>query len=522
MSNISERVTRLSPKQRQLLALRLKKDSEQALQQSDSIKKSAEEQQGALPLSFAQQRLWSLAQLAPEHSAHNMTYTVRLHGELHLACLQDSLDALSERHESLRTVFRLQDDKPVQVVEKAGKSLLLLIDLRGLVATHREQHLHLLAQQEAQSSFNLTAGPLLRVTPVRLTECEHTLLLTAHPIIFDSWSLTIFARELSELYNASFGEHLSPLPPLPLQYADFAYRQHNQWQGGAWKQHINYWTKQLQGAIPLDLPTDRPGTEPPDAAGAFAPFNLSVQLSENLRDLSRQEDVTLFMTLLAAFLTLLYRYTGRADLIVGTEVPNRLQVETQGIIGHFANLLALRTDLSGHPTFREVLRLVRRVVIDAYTHQELPFEKLIELLHLEKNTHQNPLIRILFVLQESQAASLALHGLELSPLPPDSNGTRFDLAVSLKEGEQGLSGEVNYRSSLFDLSTIKRLIQHFDTLLRSIVSQPDCLIDSLEMYDEIEQKELTKGKTASHEVHRQKLRTTKRSVVDFEYPTQRE
>ncbi len=465
-----------------------------------------------LPLSFAQQRLWFLDQVEPGNIAYNATYAARLRGQLHLKALRESLHEIVKRHESLRTTFQLHADEPVQIITKMGPSI-SLIDLSGLAPEAQEATLRTVAQQEARSPFNLALDPLLRTRLLRLNSNEHLLLLTTHHIVFDGWSLDIFSRELSQLYDAFSSGKPSPLAPLPLQYADFAYWQRSWLQGAILDEHIDYWTRQLRGAAPLELPTDYPRQLISSNLGAFYAFNLPAQLSEDLLTLSRQEGVTLFMTLLAAFQTLLYRYTRQLDLVVGTDIANRTQMETEGIIGFFVNLLALRADLSGHPTFREFLKRVRSVVLDAYAHQDLPFEKIVDVLNLERTTHQIPLVRVLFVLQNMPSTALELRGLELIPVQLDISTTKFDLAVFLWEGSQGLSGVVNYRSSLFNLSTIADLVRHFGTLLHSIVSLPDSHLDTLEMFSQAELKQRENDEAALYETHRRKLKTARRNTI---------
>ncbi|MGH7412374.1 MAG: amino acid adenylation domain-containing protein, partial [Candidatus Methylomirabilis sp.] len=334
---------------------------------------------GPIPLSFAQQRLWFLDRLEPSNPFYNHTEAVRISGRLRVDALQRALDGIVARHESLRTTFVAMDGSPVQRIAPAKSGTLSVVDLGDVPRAEREANAELLAAEEARRPFDLARGPLLRATLLRLSEEEHILLLTIHHIVFDGWSKEVFFREMAVLWEAFSTGGPSPLSPLPIQYADFAVWQREWLQGEVLESRLSYWKHRLQGAPSvLELPTDRPRPAVQHYRGARESFELPRTLAEALHELSRREGVTLFMTLLAAFQTLLFRYTGQDDIVVGSPIANRARTETEGLIGFFINTLVLRTDLSGNPTFRELLKRVKEVALGAYAHQDVPFEELME------------------------------------------------------------------------------------------------------------------------------------------------
>ncbi len=449
---------------------------------------------GPLPLSFAQQRLWFLDQLAPTLPVYSIAAAVRLAGTLQVAALARSLLALVERHETLRTTFVVLDGEPLQVVRGARangeaaafhETPLPLIDLRGLASGERAEVARRLAQDEAGRPFELARGPLLRATLLRLDVAEHLLLLTMHHIITDGWSLGVLVREVAALYQGfSLGQPVR-LPELAIHYADFA-----QWQR-AWLQpgerstsplqaQLSYWRAQLAGDLPvLRLPADRPRSIAPTFHGARQALTLPTSLSTTLAAFSLREDVTLFMTLLAAWQALLARYSGQDDIGVGTPIAGRTRAETEHLIGFFVNTLVLRTDLSGDPPFRELLRRVREVCLGAYAHQDLPFDLLVEELRPERSMGHTPLFQVLFALQNAPLPELELAGLALQPLEIDSGTAKFDLTMSVQQTSHGLSASLEYSTDLFEAATISRMLGHFQVLLEGIVADPECRISAL-------------------------------------------
>ncbi|MEP7339011.1 MAG: amino acid adenylation domain-containing protein [Acidobacteriota bacterium] len=436
------------------------------------------------PLSSSQQRLWFLDQLKPGDSAYNLAGAIRLRGRLDAEALQKSLNDIIRRHDALRTTFATIDGRPIQVIAPAMILALPLIDLSGLPEAEREKRIRQLLTQEAQRAFDLQRGPLLRAVLAREDEESHVLGLTLHHTIADAWSLAILTEEIATLYEASISGQTAALAELPIQYADYAVWQQEWLQTEAAAAQRAYWRRQLSGApTTLQLPTDRPRPALPSHRGATQSFLLPAELCEALKSLSRSEGVTLFMTLLAAFQTQFVRYSGQEDVVTGTDVAGRNLVETERLIGFFVNTLVLRTDLSGDPTFRELLARVRKVAIDAYSNQDLPFDEVVSELQPERDPGMNPLFQVMFIMQNAPQPNLSLPGLSLTPLPIEDGTTAFDLSVALEEDERsGLGGTFRYSTDLFDPATVARMIGHFGNLLRAIVAQPDARLSALEMF----------------------------------------
>ncbi|MEH2159122.1 amino acid adenylation domain-containing protein [Nostoc sp.] len=451
---------------------------------------------GNLPLSFAQQRLWFLDQLIPNNPFYNIPLALHLTGSLKLAALKQTFNEIVRRHEALRTTFVIQLGQPVQVINPTLTITLPVIDLRQLPQAEREIQARRLTTQEAQRPFNLSTDSLLQVKLLWLDETQYILLLTMHHIVSDGWSIGVLIQEIAALYTAFTNNQPSPLPELTIQYADFAYWQRQWLQGEVLEKQLSYWQKQLDGISMLNLPTDRPRLAVQTYQGARQPLQLSKSLSKALLALGQQEGVTLFITLLAAFQILLYRYTQQEDIAIGSPIANRNRSEIEGLIGFFVNSLVLRTDLSGNPTFRELLSRVKEVALGAYAHQDLPFEKLVEELHPERNLNQNPLFQVVFALQNAPMSVLELPSLTLSPLPFETETTRFDLEFHLWEpntqnslwadSSEGISGFVIYSTDLFDDATISRMLGHFQTLLEGIVANPEERIAQLPLLSESE------------------------------------
>jgi amino acid adenylation domain-containing protein len=446
---------------------------------------------GDLALSFAQQRLWFFNQLDPGNSAYNLPAAVRLRGPLNLPALEKSLSEIVKRHESLRTTFGKVEGRPTQVIAPTLTIKLPVVDLRKLQASERETEVRRLVTAEAQRPFDLSQGPLLRGTVLRLGDEEHVGLLTMHHIVSDGWSTGILVREVATLYVAFCAGGSSPLPALPIQYADFAHWQRQWLKGEVLETQIAYWKEQLAGAPALiDLPTDRSRPAVQTFRGAHQSLVLPKHLQEGFKALSRQEGVTLFMTMLAAFKVLLYRYTSQDDLIVGTPIANRNRLETEGLIGFFVNTLVLRTDLSGNPSFRELLRRVREVCLGAYSHQDLPFDRLVEELNLTRDLSRNPLFQVMFALQNAPLRALELPGLSLSPVEGDSETAHFDLTLQIVDTEQGLTAAFVYNTDLFEAATIARMLGNFQTLLEAIVADPEQRLSDFPLLTEAERQQL--------------------------------
>lgn len=464
------------------------------------------------PLSFAQQRLWFLNQLEVDSFAYNISAAVRLKGMLNIIALHESFNEIVRRHEALRTSFAIAssgaysfgeasyaerlgekpiaDGQPVQIVAPALTLTFPVISLRDMSEIDQEVEVQRLAKSEAQQPFNLAQTPLLRGTLLQLNDTNHVLLFTAHHIVFDGWSIGILIRELVVLYEAFSTGKPSPLSKLPIQYADFALWQRKWLLGEVIKSQIAYWQKQLAGISVLQLPTDRPRPKIQTFHGATESFFLSGKLTEALKALSLQEGVTLFMTLLTAFKTLLYRYSGQEDIAVGSPIANRNQTETENLIGFFVNTIVLRTDVSGNPSFRELLHRVRECTLSAYAHQDLPFEYLVEKLQPERNLNHNPIFQVMFAFQNAATEELKLPGLNLSFLNFDRQAATFDLSVSIQEGESGVQGTFEYNTDLFNADTIRRMVEHFQILLAAIVEHPEQQLSTLPLLSATEQQQL--------------------------------
>ncbi len=446
-----------------------------------------------LPLSFAQERLWFLDQLTPGSSAYNIAEAYRITGPLNLEAMERSLNEIARRHEVLRTTFATADAVPVQVIAPELKLSLTVVDLGHLPEAKRDAEVRRLAAEEARRPFDLTLGPLLRATALRLADEEHVALLTIHHIISDDWSTRVYLREMAILYDAFVAQKPSPLPDLPIQYADYASWQREWLRGEALEAQLSYWKRRLAGAPPiLELPTDRPRPAVQSFRGASQSFVLTEKLSADLAGLSRQEGVTLFMTMLAAFQTLLYRYTGQDDICIGSPVSNRSRSELEGLIGFFVNILALRADLSGDPSFCELLLRVREMALEAYGRQDLPFEKLAHELQPERDLSRTPLFQVMLVMQNipGQPPELARRGLSLSSMKSPGGVAKFDLTLFITEAGGRLSGALNYNTDLFDGATIARMLDHFRNLLEAIVADPNRRIASLPMLSEAEERQL--------------------------------
>jgi amino acid adenylation domain-containing protein len=442
-------------------------------------------------LSFAQQRLWFLDQFAPGSPIYNIPAVFRLAGRLDVPALGRSLNEIVKRHAILRTSFAMAGSKPVQIVLPMLRIEMPLVDLSAFASAEREAETLRLMSEESLRSFDLTRGALLRVCLLRLEAEEHFMLLTMHHIIADGWSVSVLLRELAALYEADSTNNPAPLPELPVQYTDFAHWERERLQGEFLETRLAYWKRQLAAAPPaLPLPTDFPRPAMQTFRGARREFTLSPELSESLKSLSRQEGCTLFMTLLAAFQTLLYRYTAQEEITVGTSITNRSRVETEPLIGIFINTLVLRTDLSGNPSFRELLRRVREVTLEAYVHQDLPFEKLVEELQPERELSHSPLFQVMFVLQNAPAVTLKLPGLSVSLIDRHNQTAKFDLLLSMVEDASHLAGSLEYSTDLFEAGTIERLLDHFQMLLETIVAQPDRTLGTLRILTPAEQRRL--------------------------------
>ncbi len=433
-----------------------------------------------LPLSFAQQRLWFLDQLEPESPLYNIPMGFRLTGPLNVAALHRSLNVIVQRHENLRTAFQTDDGRAKLMIADHLTLPLPLVDLEQLPEDQREAEALRLASEEIRRPFKLDQLPLLRAMLFRLMPEDHIIVVTMHHIISDGWSSQVFLAEMAALYQSFKTGKPSPLPALSIQYADFAYWQRNWLQGEVLEQQLNYWKQQLADCPDLlELPTDFPRPAVQTSNGAHLPFALPKALAEKLNRLSRQEGATLFMTLLAAFQTLLYRYSGQDDICVGTPIANRNRAEIEGLIGFFVNTLVLRTKMSGQLSFKQLLARVRETTLEAYMHQDVPFEKVVDAVQPQRDMSHSPLFQVMFTLQNVAKQAQSVEGLALRSIELDTGISTFDLTLILFEGAEGISGAFEYNTDLFKANSIARMVEHFQLLLEQIADRPSAKISEL-------------------------------------------
>jgi len=445
-----------------------------------------------LPLSYAQQRLWFLQQIAPDSAAYNVGAAVRLSGRLNIGALEGALSEAVRRHETLRTTFQIVEGAPVQVINPPQPVSLPVTDLSDLPEGELELRFEQEARADVQQPFDLLLDSLLRPRLLRLGPDEHVMLLTMHHVVSDHWSRGVLVRELAALYGAFSNDQPSPLPELRIQYADFAVWQRQTLQGEAFDARLAYWKQKLDGAPTLELPTDHPRPAVQSFLGAHQFLLIPKPLTEGLKALSRREGATLFMTILAAFQTMLHRYTGQEDIVVGVPIANRNHPEIEPLIGFFVNTLAMRTDLSGNPTFRELLARARRVALEAYAHQDLPLERVVEELSLDRDLSRMPLFQVVLGIQNDLPPKVEIPGLAINSLRFETGSAKFDLEMNLAETEQGMTGWLEYALDLFESHSISRMVGHFQRLLHSIVADPDARLSDLELLSESEKTLLDK------------------------------
>src|SRR5258706_4202044 len=452
---------------------------------------SKREGSGPWPLSFAQQRLWFLDQLEPGIPAYNIPIAFRINGPLDHATLEKSFDEILRRHESLTTTFKTSGLEAFQFVARPTVFRLPVIELENLPMPQREAQARRLVTLDALAPFNLSTGPLIRISLIRLDDEDHIVTVTMHHIISDGWSRGIIVREMAALYGAFAANRPSPLPDLPIQYADYAVWQRDFLTGAVLESHLSYWMENLREAPPvLNLPADRPRPPIQTFSGASEPFQLPDGLAQKLQALGAGNKASLFMVLVGAFNALLYRYTGQEDLVIGTPVANRNKAELEGLIGFFINSLALRTDVSGDPTFLELLARVREVTLGAYVHQELPFEKIVEALQPDRNLSHSPIYQIAFILENTPRAEVQTQELVLTPLRTEGVNSKFDLTLALAQFGSNLLGSVEYNTDLFDRSTIERMITHYVRILEAVVENPEMKFSQMPLLSEDEWQRL--------------------------------
>lgn len=447
-----------------------------------------------LPLSYTQERLWFSEQLGLVGPAYNMSVTLNLDGQLHVPALEQSIQDLSRRHESLRTRFESTGGAAAQIIEPPGSFALAVLDLEPFEPNARETELQRLIAAESAHPFDLKRGPVIRGLLIRVRDLRHVLLITLHHIVSDGWSLEVINRELGSLYSA-YAQGQSPsLPELAIQYVDYAIWQRQRLQGERLHGHLRYWKEQLAGAPPLlELPTDHPHPATASFKGNTLSFELPPRLCARLEDIAREEGATLFMVMLAAFQLLLARYSGQQDIVVGTPIAGRTDRKTEGLIGFFVNMLPLRTDLSGHPTFRQLVNRVKQVTLGAYAHQELPFEKLVMEVRPERNLAHQPIFQVTLALHNFPQEPLELPGLTWTRVDAEQTTTLFDLSLHLYERPHGRLAVLEYSLDLFERPTIERMTQSLQVLLEDIVERPDHPATQLQLLTVAEREQLLYG-----------------------------
>ena len=484
---MNDQIAGLSPAKRALLELTLKQS---VLKSAGRAAIPRRTHHSPVSLSFAQQRMWFLTQLDPESPAYNIPVAHRLTGTMDVEAMGRAFKEIVRRHESLRTRFEDVAGVPQQVIDEVVEWPLKVIDLSGKAPGEQATEAQSIAREEALRPFALGREWGLRAQLLRLSETEHILLLTMHHIVSDGWSMGRFFAELQQLYEAYHKGTPSPLPELPLQYADFAVWQREWLSGAELQKQLSYWKEQLTGVIPVELPLDQPRPATPSYRGEKQSLMLSRELSRQLQALARTEGVTLFMVMLAAFQVLLSRYSGQTNICVGTPIANRNRAQLEELIGFFVNTLVLRADVSGNPSFVQLLQHVREVALEAYAHQDLPFEKLVDELQPERSLSRNPLFDVIFAVQNAPRTEAQFGGLSLEPWGEGPKTTHVDLEVYVREEQRGIGCVFVYATDLFEPETIQRLMKHYELLLEAVVTDPNRTLSELSLLMNAERQQL--------------------------------
>ena len=448
--------------------------------------------EGRIALSYAQQRLWFLDQLEPGSSAYNIGGAVRLEGELDVGALERSINHVVGRHETLRTRFEVEEGEPVQVINDVERLSLRVEDLRGEEEGQRERVAREIAAEEARKPFELRSGPMLRVKLVRLKEEEHVLVMSMHHIVSDGWSMGVLVREVSESYEAYSRGEEPGLGELTVQYGDYAVWQRKWLRGEVLERQLKYWREALRGAETLELPTDGVRAAVANSKGGKQRRGISKEVMEQVKQMSRREGVTLFMSLLAGVKVVLSRYSGQRDISVGTPIAGRRQVEVEGLIGFFVNTLVMRSEVRGEATFREVVRGEREAALGAYGHQDVPFEKLVEELEVKREMSRTPLFDVMVVLQNAPEVEVELRGMKVRGVEVEGGGAKFDLTIGMGESEEGMMVEVEYRRELYEEVTMQRMMGHVENVLREGSGGPGRRVGEIEMLSGGEREQIVR------------------------------
>ncbi|MFP5285250.1 MAG: condensation domain-containing protein, partial [Thermoanaerobaculia bacterium] len=495
-TDIARRIAELPLEKRALLFQQLQKQREKepapAVQRIPRLPRESE----TYPLSFAQQRLWFLSNFDPDSPEYNIPQAFRIHGELDPEVMQRALREVVRRHETLRTTFRSVEGEPAQVIAQVVDMEVPFVDARervlaaGKAPEEAWPEALRLAAHDAKEPFDLTLGPLMRAKLFRTGEREHLLYYNVHHIAYDGWSMGVFARELTAIYDAFAAGLPSPLPELPIQYLHFGIWQREWLSGEVLEKQLSYWRRQLASVPPLELPTDRPRPAVRTHNGVAMPLVFEDRLQQGLKAFAQREGSTLFIVLTAAFKALLHHWTTQEDISVGTLIANRRQPEIEGLIGFFANSLVLRTDLSGDPTFRELLRREREVSLDAYAHQDVPFEKLVEELNPPRDMARTPLFQVMLLLLNAPGEAMDLPGLKLQPVAIDSRTSKMELTLYFTDTAKGIDGFVEYNTDLFERATIARLLGHYTRLLETVIADPEARLSDLHLLSDEERRQV--------------------------------
>jgi amino acid adenylation domain-containing protein len=488
MSDLSTRLAGLPPEKLALLKRRLQKAGGET---SPARLPRLSRESNTFPLSFSQERMWFDHQWEPQSPLYNQAVILQIKGVLDVDLLEQSLNEIVRRQEVLRTTFGEVNGQLVQIISPPQPAAISIVNLQSLSQPQQQTEVLRLSRREALRPFRLESGPLFRLSLLRLNADEHVLVFIVHHIIFDGWSGGLHFGELFTIYDALTRKQPSPLSEPDVQYVEYATWQREQFRSGAFERQLEYWKRKLEGMpAALELQTDRPRPAVRNTAGALVQFQISQVLTAQLRQLSRAQGTTLFMTLLAAFKVLLYRYSRQCDIVVGTPITNRERSELEGLIGLFINTLVLRTELSGEQSFVELLRAVRETTTEAYANRDFPFEKLLETLQPERDLSRTPLFQIFFDLQKAPSLPVEPSGLSIKPLKLDTGTEQFDFSLALVESPTDLSGQLGYSTQLFDADTIERLAGHYRMLLEGIVADPSSRISDLPLLTKPERLQL--------------------------------
>ncbi|MEN8667732.1 MAG: condensation domain-containing protein, partial [Ketobacter sp.] len=486
------RLASLTPEQREALLKQLKKKkSEGAEPRKDTITPFERRGNDRVAMSYAQQRLWFIDQLQSGSASYNISAALRLKGALDVEALRMSFDDIVRRHEVLRTTFVSEEGQGRQVINEHQRWELPTISLEPLSTEEQEEVIKARFKGDAHTSFDLINGPLLRTRLIRLSSTEHVIIVSMHHIISDGWSMGVFIREMALLYDAYRQDKASPLQELDIQYADYSLWQREWLAGERLDRQLSYWKTRLDGVPVLELPTDFPRPPVHSYDGHNQPFQLSRELTAALNDLARQQGVTLFMVLLAGLQVLLHRYSGQDDICVGTPIAGRIRPEVEKLIGCFVNTLAIRSDLKNNPSFLSLLKQVQQNLTGAYDHQDIPFERLVDELGVAREMSHTPLFQVMFVLQNAtNTGSFSLPGLEIELLPEESETSKFDITINMREENGQLKGDFEYRTDLFLGQTIGRMLGHFSRILAQLAENPEQGVDDVDYLPANEKQQL--------------------------------